>query len=822
MEGGTERKKPLVLAVDDDRIERFLICQSLEQKGFRIITAENGEEAVDIFTREKPNIVLLDVEMPVMNGFEACRALRKLPWGELTPILMVTGLTDEVSIEQAYEAGATDFITKPLNWTILAQRVRYMLRTNCIFMENIALLEAMPDAMYRFDQRGVMAEAHPVSGERHPLFSIEDQGKVLDQMLPAHAAERLQTTLRSTLLSQTNMGLELHLERNDQSVEYEVRFTPINKTDAMAVVRDVTAFKRNERLNARFARVLEHASNEIYIFDSDNLKMLQTNSRASRNTGYEKEELLEMSPLALFPDIGPKEFDHLVKPLWERRYENIIIEGQHQRKDGSIYPVEILIHLSWDEAPPVFLAMVQDITERIKANERIRYLAYYDALTDLPNRSLFNENLRYALKLARRQKSQLAVLFIDIDRFKTINDTLGHTNGDKLLKILAERLTHSLRESDLFMRVNDDDRMINLARLGGDEFIIIINGVGVDTDPAVVAQRIQRAITQPCILDGHEVTVTPSIGIAVYPRDGEDMETLLKHADVAMYNAKKRGKNNFQFYRSQMNERALERLKLEAALRRALENDELVLHYQPQLYLRKDNMVGVEALVRWNHPERGLVPPGEFISLAEETGLILPMGEWVLRAACIQLREWRQSDLPPFAVSINLSALQFQQNLLAKTFRNILEETGVPADWLELELTESTLMCNADTTLQNLQTLKEMGFHLAIDDFGTGYSSLAYLKRFPLDTIKIDRSFVRDLTTNREDARIVHAIVSMARGLRLEVVIEGVETNEQLEFLRQHEKRCRIQGYLISRPLPSKELENFARKHMRNGKLVTP
>jgi len=801
--------KPLVLVVDDDRMERFLISEVLEQKNFQVVTTGSGQEALEIFSERKPKIVLMDVEMPGMNGIEACRAIRRLPWGDRVPILMVTGLSDDNSIEKAYQAGATDFIGKSLNFTILVQRIRYMLRTNQIFRENLALLDAMPDTICRIDHKGVIGEVHLAHNDKAPLFTNEDLNKNISDLLPFHAAEALTEALVKTWETKATQTLELHLERDARQREYEIRFAFIGKKNMLAVVRDVTTFKRNERFNARFTRIMDHASNEIYIIDSETLRFTQVNSRACLNSGYEREEMNCLSPFDLFPVIDGEDFNKLAEPLWARKKQHVTFETEHIRKDGTIYPVEFLLHLSWDEVPPVYVVIVQDITERKKASEKIRRLAFYDPLTDLPNRILFSNGLASAIKIAARTSQQLAILSIDIDRFKTINDTLGHTIGDLLLKTLSERLSLCLQESGMAALLGDYEET-NLARLGGDEFVVLMHDVRDESAPSRVAKRLQRVISQPSTLEGHEITVTPSIGIAMYPRDGEDTETLIKHADVAMSRAKQRGKNNFQFFINSMNARALDRLKMEGSLRRALETDELILHYQPQVSTSEKRMIGAEALVRWNHPERGLVSPGEFIPLAEETGLILPLGEWVLRKACEQIVAWQKAGLPEFIVSVNLSGLQFHQPNLSESVIDTLNTLGVPASRLELELTESTLMANLDETLKTLEKLKQMGFRIALDDFGTGYSSLSYLKRFPLDTLKVDRSFIKDVTSNPQDASIVTAIIQMARGMDLNVVAEGVETQEQWAFIRE-QADCIVQGYLISRPIPPDELAIFCK-----------
>jgi diguanylate cyclase (GGDEF)-like protein len=425
--------------------------------------------------------------------------------------------------------------------------------------------------------------------------------------------------------------------------------------------------------------------------------------------------------------------------------------------------------------------------ERKRSEETIRHQAYHDALTKLPNRMLFKDRMTQALLHAHRDKQMLAMLFLDLDRFKIINDTLGHAVGDKLLQSVADRLRKCLREGD------------TVARLGGDEFMLLLSGIHHVEDAAKIAEKILSAIRPPFQIDSHELYINTSIGISLYPYDGEDAETLVKNADIALYRAKERGRDNYQFYASAMNAKAIETLELENKLRRALERNEFVLHYQPQIDMYMGKIIGMEALVRWQRPDGKLVPPLDFIALAEDTGMIVPLGEWVLRNACAQTRLWQTADFPPLRVAVNLSGRQFQQNLV-QTIEKVLKKTGLDPQFLELELTETAIMKNDKVAIETLNELKSMGIQICIDDFGTGYSSLSYLKRFPIDTLKIDQTFIRDSMLDADHAAIVTAIIQMAHSLKLKVVAEGVETKEQFAFLRRH--NCdKMQGSLFSEPL---------------------
>ena len=418
--------------------------------------------------------------------------------------------------------------------------------------------------------------------------------------------------------------------------------------------------------------------------------------------------------------------------------------------------------------------------------------ATHDPLTGLPNRLLFGDRLTWRLAENRRHKQSLAVMFLDIDHFKLVNDALGHNVGDLLLKEVASRLTEALREVDM------------VARMGGDEFIVLLADIGNSENANLVAGRALEAFAKPFSPNGHEMFVTASMGISIYPTDGNDAETLVKNADTAMYRAKEQGRNCHQLYTESLNALAAARVDLATSLHKALDQQELVLHYQPIIDLANGRMLGAEALVRWQHPTLGLIPPDTFVPIAEETGLIAPIGRWVLRTACAQNKAWQDAGLPPIEMAVNISATQFQRGNLAGMVAEVLAETGLDSRYLSLELTETTLMRSPEVAIGILEELKATGVHVHIDDFGTGYSSLNYLKRFPIDYVKIDRSFIKDITTNPEDAAISGAVVAMAHSLNLRVVAEGVETVDQLEFLRS--LNCdEMQGFFISKPVPSEE-----------------
>ena len=444
------------------------------------------------------------------------------------------------------------------------------------------------------------------------------------------------------------------------------------------------------------------------------------------------------------------------------------------------------------------LHLEQTLRTHKEAELNLVQVTNFDVLTGLPNRFLFLDRLGHAISRSARNHRMVAVLLLDIDNFKTINDSLGHTHGDLLLQDVADRLRRCVLEDD------------TLARIGGDEFAIVLEGVSEIEEIAIIAQKIVAVFSLPFALSGQEIYVTPSMGITICPMDGLDSDSLLKNADTAMYCAKEYGRNHFRFYTTDMNALAIERFAMEGALRRAVEREEFILHYQPQVDIKSGRVIGVEALLRWNHPERGLVPPNEFIPLLEENNLIIPVGEWVLRTACAQCRAWQEAGFPPLRMAVNLSARQFRQDNLVEMIDSILRETGISPKLLELELTEGLLMENTSKTSMILGHLKRRGVLVAIDDFGTGYSSLSYLKRFPIDRLKIDRSFVRDIITDSNDAAIAVAVISLGRSLGLSVIAEGVESGDQLEFLGV-QKCDEYQGFHFSRPVPPEEIVSLLR-----------
>jgi diguanylate cyclase (GGDEF)-like protein len=690
-----KRGTPLVMVVDDDRAVRLLARETLEHSGFAVSDAGSGEEALQSFEESSPDIVLLDVVMPGLDGFSVCSAIRRTAAGRDTPVLMMTGLDDLESINCAYEAGATDFITKPINWHILRYRVSYMLRAS-----------------------GAMEQLRE---SREGL---------------AHAQ------------SLAHIG----------SWEWDLATGEIRCSEEVYNICCTEGGKGGNPI-----------LDTVHQLDRSFVQSSLDDAVARR---------------------APLSFDY-----------RILLDDAVERTLHA----ELVTVLDGGGNPICLTGTIQDITERKHAEEQIRLLAYYDALTGLPNRRFFLQQLEQALVFANRNDRMLAVLFLDLDRFKLVNDTLGHGVGDRLLQDVADRLLRCVRRSDCLARAEEDGPPSLVSRLGGDEFTIMLSDIDHFQDVAKVARRILEAISLPYSLEGQEVFLSTSIGISLYPFDACTANDLIRNADGAMYQAKEQGRNGYQIYDESMNAKALERIILESQLHKALKEEEFTIYYQPQVSAASGAVVGVEALVRWNSRELGIVEPGRFLPLAEEIGLVIQIDQWVMRNACRQHKLWLDAGLPPVTLALNISGQHFLKNDLLDTVTAVLAETGMDPGLLELELTEGVLMAHTDKTVKTLKSLKAMGVRLAIDDFGTGFSSLSYLKRFPLDVLKIDRAFIKDLSSDPDDAAITLATIEMAHTLKLHVIAEGVETRAQLDFL--HEHGCdSYQGYLFSRPVPPAEI----------------
>ena len=655
------------------------------------------------------------------------------------------------------------------------------------------LFENANDLVYTHDLQGIVTSMN-VAGERLTGYSREEVlGRSIADFVPPEQRDRGQDAMARKVrgeVASTFYEIDI-IGKDGRRIPVEVG-TRLIYADGVPVGiqgigRDISERKESE---ARFRLLFERNLAGVYRTTTDG-RILDCNDACARIFGYEsRDEFLGCRASTLYFD--DRERDRVLQMLNDQRSISNM-ELRLRRRDGTavwvLENVNLLDH-------GVMEGTIIDITDRKHAQEQMEYQAYHDALTSLPNRVLFRDRIGVAQAHARRNGRAVAVMFLDLDQFKLVNDTLGHTVGDRLLQAIAARLVNCVRAED------------TVARMGGDEFTILLADLSDRRGAANVAQKILEAVRHPVRVDEHELFVTTSIGIAIFPDDGDDAETLLKNADRAMYRAKELGRDNYQYATSARLDGTDTRLALERDLRRALERDELVVHYHPMIEIASGRVVGAEALVRWNHPEHGLMQPEEFIPIAEDTQLIVPLGAAVLRAACKQMKAWHDMGHPWLRVAVNLSPRQFQDRDLVATVERILAETGFPAPLLDLEITESTAMQNAELSLAILNRLKEMGIRISIDDFGTGYSSLSYLKRFPIDTVKIDQDFVRDLTT--DDAAIIIAVISMARALNLRVVAEGVETQEQLDFLRR-ENCAEMQGFLYSEPMSAAEFEKDLR-----------
>jgi diguanylate cyclase (GGDEF)-like protein/PAS domain S-box-containing protein len=798
----------LVLVVDDEPTARFLTRQSLELAHFVVEEASDGQAALEIFRQSKPAIVVSDVLMPVMDGFTLCQEIRKLPEGEFTPILMVTGLEDLDSIQRAYDVGATDFIAKPFNWLVLSQRVKHMARVRRLTddlqkgeRKIRALVNAIPDAIFRIDREGLILEAKESREVRFakPLPSLV--GKKIFETMPLATARNLLEASERVLGHLGTESSEYQLIVDGSLHDFEARLVASGEDEILIIVRDITERARSEKelreSRERYELATLGANDGLWDW---NMKAHEVyySSRWKSMLGFDDEEIGE-SPEEWFGRIHPDGIEQ-VKILVNAHAEGITphFEAEHQilHKDGTYRWVLTRGLAVRDESgKPYRMAGSQtDITDRRRAQDQLLHDAFYDPLTGLPNRSLLINRLEHALRRTKRSKTYLfAVLFMDLDRFKNVNDSLGHICGDRLLVEVGRRLISCVRAED------------TVARIGGDEFVILLDNIPSAESATAAAERIEKTLSLPVTLDGHDVFSPASIGIAIGSSNYDRAEDMLRDADIAVYRAKALGRARHVLFDPQMYQRAVAVLELENDLRRALDRNEFFLHFQPIVELGTGSVVSLETLVRWQHPERGLIPPGDFIPLAEETGLIIQVGAWVLKAVCAQLRAWQQDRVTTVRVAVNVSGRQLKLPDFPSFVNSLLVEYGLSPDLLEFEITETVLMDNLEHANTVLDELTHLGIRLSLDDFGTGYSSLGYLQQFPVHRLKIDRSFILKIGQTSENTQIVQAILNMASGLGLDVVAEGVETAQAAARLRS--MGCAFgQGFYFARPGTAEEI----------------
>lgn len=805
-----ETRRPLVLVVDDDPTLRHLAGVALEQQGCVVHGAENGAAALAFLRDMKPDLILLDVIMPEIDGFTFCRELRKMPEMERVPVLMMTGIEDAEAIRRAYHVGATDFLTKPINWLILGHRVHYVLRSSRILDElirseskNAALLNAMPDTMIRVSQDGTVLEFRGSSDGILPFSWTGQKGGKVYELMPAQTGGQVMHYVREVLRTGEMHVFECERNMGEVPLQWEARIVKSGDYETLVILRNITERKLTERAlkesEERYALASLAANDGLWDWDLRNNEV-HYSARWKSMLGYEGEEIGHGTE-EWFKRIHPADSEQVKQDIHKHlEGSSTHFENEHRmmHKNGTYrWMLTRGIAVREADGTPTRMAGSQtDISLRKRAEEQLVRDAFYDVLTGLPNRALFMDRLGHALKRLKRLMDGygFAVLFLDLDRFKVINDSLGHMTGDALLVETARRLEKCVRPGD------------TVARLGGDEFVVLFDDVRDVESARFIAERVQSILSTPFYVNACEVFSSASIGIALSSQEYDRPEDILRDADITMYRAKALGKARVEVFDPSMRAHAVSLLHMETDLRRALERDEFRVYYQPIVALGTDAIMSLEALIRWQHPQQGLVSPAEFIPLAEETGLIAAVGEWVLRKVCADIKEWQADGSQPVRVAVNISPVQLRRQGFVKSVTRILEEHRLGGESLGMEITENVLLDKTTATIEMLTELKELGIHIILDDFGTGYSSLSYLQHLPIDILKIDRSFVAKLTRDDEQTRIIETIILLGRNLGIDVIAEGIETDEQLERLKSI--HCdQGQGFLFSRPIEGERVK---------------
>ena len=864
-----------VLIIDDTPTNLAVMIDDLEDHGFRVVIARNGPEGLKRAQFVHPDLILLDVMMPDMDGFETCRQLKASEATRDIPVIFMTALEETRDKITGFEVGGVDYVTKPFQMAEALARINTHLSLhtmrkqlavqNAQLQREIAVREQVESALqHAYDDleervaqrtaeladanarlKGEIAErmrAEEISREQlhftqqllqsipTPVFYKDEAGRYLGCN---RAYEEYSGIKREGLMGKTVYELapkdladiyaatdnELFQNPGTQVQETSVIYADGTRHDVIlskatfskadgrlgglvGVMLDISERKHAEEAlrekEARIRRLVE--SNIIGVFFWDiHGHTFDANDAFLRIVGYTPDDL--RSGKIRWNEMTPAEYagaEELAMNELKMIRSCAPYEKEFIRKDGGHIPVLMGAALL-DGSQEQGVAFVVDLTERKQAEERVRHMAHHDALTGLPNRLLFQDRVNQAISQAQRSQHRVGMLFIDLDHFKDINDSLGHQIGDRLLRAAARRLQRCLRTGD------------SVARLGGDEFVISVPALEDDNAAILIAGKSLEALRRPFFIDQHELHVTNSIGISVYPTDGRDAETLMRAADTAMYYAKARGRDNYQFFTSRLNEAAQRRLTIANRLHQALQRGEFMLYYQPNIDLGTGQITSAEALIRWNQPQMGAISPGEFVRIAEETGLIVPLGEWVLRAACKQLRRWHDNGHDNIGIAVNLSPHQFRRPGFPDLAARILQESGVPPAAVEMEITEGVFVMQSQENKNVLEQLADLGVRLAVDDFGTGYSSLAYLQHFPIHALKIDQSFVSGIDIDANDTTIVTAIIAMAHSLHLKVIAEGVETIDQVNFLKNH--GCdSVQGFYFSRAIPADEFAELLEK----------
>lgn len=823
-----------ILLVDDRMPNLIALEKTLKVTGAELIKATSGNEALAAVIEHNFAIAFLDIQMPDMDGYELAELLRGNPSTKNLPLIFLTAFnSSSANVFRGYEAGAVDYIVKPYDPNILLSKANVFLELNRtreeLKLHKNRLEMLVEEKTYQInetaDKYSILIESIGDIVFEHELERDLITWKGSYYELLGYTNDEMSDTLQGWLQfahPDDTLKLEKEYQRSvseKRVFDLEYRFKKksgeylwvhhlgklrldqdSNPLVFVGIVKDIDKRKREQEIERITASVIEHSSDGVMITDVNN-KIISVNPAFTKITRYSDTDVIGKSPSILSADLQRQDF---YQDMWRKINNNGSWSGEilNRRKDGEIYPEWLNIITIYDtHQQPVYRAGIfSDLSDVTQFKERLQYLAFYDQLTDLPNRSLLEERIQSSISLANRDNERLAILFIDLDRFKNINDTLGHKVGDDLLKFASKKLTSAIRESD------------TLARFGGDEFVIVLHGIHSSTEVTMIADKIMLIFdASPFTYEEREIFISCSIGISMFPENGSSCDELVKAADTAMYQSKRTGGRQYCLYMDKMSAHFLERLSMENELRRSLEKRELFMVYQPQIDLISNKVLGCEALIRWNHPKHGLIPPGKFIPLAEETGLIGQIGRFVLDTVIEQTRRWYAEGHTELRVALNVSSMQLRSPDITHLLSQVTSNASSDSCKLELEITESTLMKQSDDNLRLLQVMRKNGILISIDDFGTGYSSLSYLKHLPVDRLKVDQSFVCNIVNDKDDAAIVTTIIAMAMNLGLNVIAEGVETVEQLEYLSAH--NCReAQGYLFSHPLLPGEISEVLSK----------